>query len=197
MSDKKTLLYYLELNYSAVVTRFEDDDPPYYEAEIPNLPGCGASGKDRNEALERLDEAKEVWLEARLKRGLSIPEPVSEDEFSGNYPLRISPIFHMQLTRNAKKEGLSLNQYIKKKLESTLNLETILTKLEGLSQKVEKIERISESRETTTSYPNVTQATRFEQGLNETAADMPSSLSKSDKQEEEEKSGWPFVYKEA
>lgn len=146
---KKDISYYLKLNYPIIITRDEENGKPFYEAEIPDLPGCSAHGKTKNEALKRLEEAKELWITARLKRNLPIPEPISFDDFSGKYLLRIPPMLHMHLAQNAKKEEMSLNQYIRKNLETAVTLNQVLKKVEELSREVKqlsvKIRRVPEA----------------------------------------------------
>jgi predicted RNase H-like HicB family nuclease len=133
---EKDLSYYLKLNYQILLKQDEDNGEVYYETEIPDLPGCGTHGKTQSEALKRLKEVKELWLEARLKRGLSIPEPSSEDQFSGRLLLRMPAKLHMELSSGAKKEGISLNQFIRRTLENNLTFETIHIELNDLSSEV-------------------------------------------------------------
>lgn len=72
MTIQKTLDYYLSLPYPIVLIPDEDG---YWFAEIPLLPGCMTQGSSRVEALEMLDEAKTLWLEAALELNMTIPEP--------------------------------------------------------------------------------------------------------------------------
>lgn len=44
-------------------------------AEVPELPGCSAHGKDRMETLRNIDEAMDLWLETAREFGDPIPEP--------------------------------------------------------------------------------------------------------------------------
>ncbi len=145
---KKNLPYYLSLNYPITIIKDLDEDKVYFEAAIPDLPGCSAHGKTVEDALKNLDEAKRIWLKVSLKKGLSIPEPTSEDEFSGRLLLRIPAKLHMQLALNAKKENLSLNQYIRKNLETAVTLESVLKRVEELSQEIKQLpEKISKAPE--------------------------------------------------
>lgn len=148
----KDLTYYINLNYPVTLERDVEDGEIYYSAEIPDLPGCGSSGKTIDEALEKLQEAKEAWIEVSLERNLSIPEPVSENDFSGKFLLRIPTKLHMALSKLAKSEGISLNQYIKSILEihTTLTFEQqniksrdekLLTILKSMEHKIEKLEK--------------------------------------------------------
>jgi len=202
---KKNLSYYLNLNYPIAITRGLDEGKIYFEAGIPDLPGCNVYGKTIEDALKNLEEAKIVWLRASLRRNLSIPEPVIEDEFSGKFILRIAAKLHMKLTINAKNEGLSLNQYIRKTLESKLSLQTILERVEEISQRVEKIdndvrilpEKITMSHETAT-FAIVGQASRAHwQELGETAVGLPFHVAKNEGLGEEEKSESKIEHKEA
>jgi antitoxin HicB len=68
----KTLAYYLSLPYPIELIPDEDG---YWFAQIPLLPGCMTQGTSRPEALDMLDEAKELWLETALAEGIEIPEP--------------------------------------------------------------------------------------------------------------------------
>lgn len=38
------------------------DEDGYWSADVPSLPGCGSDGKTREEALERVKEAIELYL---------------------------------------------------------------------------------------------------------------------------------------
>ncbi|MHA1228908.1 MAG: type II toxin-antitoxin system HicB family antitoxin [Candidatus Hodarchaeales archaeon] len=81
---KKDLKYYLNLPYTIRIFKYtEYNGEKYFGAEIPELPGCGAEGKTREEALKRLQEAKRAWIEVSLERGLEITEPkykIGEDK---------------------------------------------------------------------------------------------------------------------
>jgi len=133
---KKDLSYYLSLDYPIMINKEIDDGKTYYVAEIPDLPGCGAHGETIDAAMKSLDEARQLWIEGSYEKGLDIPEPVSEDEFSGKFLLRIPPKLHMELSKNAEKENMSLNQYIRNTLERNLNLETMLKRIESLERNV-------------------------------------------------------------
>lgn len=137
---KEGLSYYLKLNYPVTITKGTEEEQVYYEAEIPDLPGCNAHGSNIDEALKNVEEAKRLWLKASLDRNLAIPEPATEDEFSGKFLLRIPAKLHMELTILAKKEGISLNQYVRKELETRLGFEIFLKKFEQIFKKVEELD---------------------------------------------------------
>jgi len=60
---------------------------------------------------------------------------MQEDEFSGKFLLRVPPKLHMELSKNAEKENMSLNQYIRSSLEKNINLESINEKIVSLERK--------------------------------------------------------------
>ena len=45
------------------------------------------------------------------EEGIDIPEPVSLDDYSGQFKLRIPKSLHHALATHAKEEGISMNQY--------------------------------------------------------------------------------------
>lgn len=139
---KKDLSYYLSLDYPIVINKEIDEGKTYYVAEIPDLPGCGAHGETIDAAIKSLDEAKRLWIEGSYEKGLDIPEPVSEDKFSGKFLLRIPPKLHMELSKNAEKENMSLNQYIRNTLERNINLETMLKRIDSLERNVSENQKL-------------------------------------------------------
>ncbi|MCM1263563.1 MAG: type II toxin-antitoxin system HicB family antitoxin [Butyrivibrio sp.] len=46
-----------------------------YVASVPELPGCMAHGKTKEQALKEIEIAKELWIETALEDGQTIPEP--------------------------------------------------------------------------------------------------------------------------
>lgn len=52
-----------------------------YGAYVPDLPGCVAAGKTREEAMKLIQEAIEFHIEGLREDGQRIPEPSSSIEF--------------------------------------------------------------------------------------------------------------------
>jgi predicted RNase H-like HicB family nuclease len=50
------------------------DEAGYWIAEVPSLPGCNTFGATRAEALNKIREAIEVYIEALEQDGLPVPE---------------------------------------------------------------------------------------------------------------------------
>lgn len=133
---EKNLNYFMSLNYPVAVEKYIEDGETYYSVEIPDLPGCGSYGASLEEAFERLEDSKELWLEESLKRGLDISEPASEDDFSGKFLLRIPSRLHMKIAKNAKIDNVSLNQYVKSLLEHSEISHRVHKHLERHSKKL-------------------------------------------------------------
>jgi len=52
----------------------ERDEDGLYVASIPALPGCHTQGRSLDQAMRRIREAAELWLEVyRQRRGGSLP----------------------------------------------------------------------------------------------------------------------------
>lgn len=55
------------------VLLYTDEDGNWI-AEVPSLPGCHSDGRTRQEAIERVKEAIEVYVEALEEDNLPVPE---------------------------------------------------------------------------------------------------------------------------
>ena len=91
---------------------FWSDEDEGYIAIAPDLPGCSAWGETATEALAEIQPAVEAWLEAAKKAGKPIPVPTMPGSASGKFLMRLPKRLHADLTRAAKREGVSLNQYV-------------------------------------------------------------------------------------
>jgi antitoxin HicB len=110
MSEQKQKLdYYLSLNYP--VTLYRDQEGGYV-AEIEDLPGCITEGENLDETMEAIENARHAWLETAIEDGNEIPCPRNDAQYSGKFIARIPKYLHRQLAEQAKKEGVSLNQYV-------------------------------------------------------------------------------------
>jgi predicted RNase H-like HicB family nuclease len=135
----KNLDYFKSLNYPYTVEEVIEEGKTIFSLVLPDLPGCGAEGKTLDEARGRLEDAKEAWIQTALDAGLSVPEPVAQDDFSGRLLLRIPPKLHMKLAKNAKREDLSLNQYIKSLLEIMVENQSLLGRVQKIEAQISLI----------------------------------------------------------
>lgn len=69
----KPLEYYLSLKYPISLYPEEDGG---YTVMIPDLPGCLAQGDTPEEALENINESRELWIETVYRsHKQTIPAP--------------------------------------------------------------------------------------------------------------------------
>ena len=95
--------------YTRLFTREEDGR---YSTSVLELPGCYSSGDTPEDAMEMLDEAIELWVEAELEDGRDIPPPSRAVEYSGRVAFRLIPSIHELAALLAQHEGVSLNRYL-------------------------------------------------------------------------------------
>ncbi len=117
---KKDLAYYMALPYTIEVVTIPDSEGGGFAARLPEIgrDAITGDGETPQEAIENLEEAKRARFVRYLEKGIKIPEPISENEFSGRFLQRVPAKLHMALSKEAKSEGLSLNQYVKSILET-------------------------------------------------------------------------------
>ncbi len=87
-----------------------------YTAYYPELPGCATCGETLEKTVVNAQDAKKAWLTAALEDGINIPVPasnneISDENYSGQFKLRMPKSLHRKLAEQSKKEGISMNQY--------------------------------------------------------------------------------------
>ena len=82
-----------------------------FVVSFPDLPGCLSSGESLEEALRNAEDAKHEWLLAAMEDNIDIPAPDSLEAYSGQFKLRLPKSLHRYLAQQAKREGVSMNQY--------------------------------------------------------------------------------------
>jgi predicted RNase H-like HicB family nuclease len=63
------------MNYKYEIIIHYSDEDSIFVAEVPELPGCMAHGKDYDNALVNVKETKELWINTAEKYGDPIPKP--------------------------------------------------------------------------------------------------------------------------
>ena len=94
---------------------FWSDEDEGFIATVPDLPGCSAWGKTEADAIKECHDAIGAWLKAAKAAGRIIPAPMprgDEAGYSGRFLMRVPRRLHADLARAAKREGVSLNQYL-------------------------------------------------------------------------------------
>lgn len=126
----------------------------FWVAKSSVLKGCVGQGDTLDEAVVELFENEKAWLEAAEEVGISIPKIPTEavQEYSGKMTLRISPSEHAKAVKIAKREGISLNQYVN---DAVVARNSELSTADYLSKNLENAVNLLRSfivNEVTTSY---------------------------------------------
>jgi antitoxin HicB len=122
----KDIQYYMGINYKIEILR--DEAESGYVLSHPELKGCVTCASSIEQGISQLNDAKSEWIKAALEDKYEIPEPVSENDYSGQFKLRIPKSLHKELAEHSKREGISMNQYclylLSKNLGSTVKKES-------------------------------------------------------------------------
>ncbi len=100
------------LDYPFIARRLPPEDGGGWLVELPDLPGCTADGETIDEAVADAIDAAAAWIATAQELGRTVPEPGSIDQFSGKWVQRVPKSLHMRLADQAKREGVSLNQFV-------------------------------------------------------------------------------------
>jgi len=129
--ERKDLKFYLNLRYP--ITIHPDPDGGYV-AEIEELPGCMTQAETIDEAFKAIEDARQVWIKGTYEMGQDIPLPRDMEEYSGKILVRIPKSLHRTLAHAAKREGVSLNQYIASLLAAGVQRGVTLSQIQSVSQ---------------------------------------------------------------
>lgn len=105
----KDLNYYMKLNYKIQIV--EDKEEGGYVFSCPELDGCITCAKTIEDGIKMIEDAKKSYFAACIEDGITIPEPMDIDEYSGQFKLRIPKSLHKELSERSREEGISMNQY--------------------------------------------------------------------------------------
>jgi predicted RNase H-like HicB family nuclease len=139
---KREVEKYMKLPYT--IKLIPEEDGTYYVA-VEELPGCASMGDTVNEALEMIKDAMEGWLESSIDRGLEIPLPEVMREYSGRFVVRVPVSLHKKLAEAARREGVSLNQYVVSLLSENYSVGSIETLLKDIGESVRNTENAVKS----------------------------------------------------
>jgi antitoxin HicB len=131
---------YLNRPYTRVLI---PDEGGGYLAEVLELSGCLADGRTPDEAIHRLEESMEAWIETALELGKPIPEPLASQGYSGRLLLRMPRWMHREVGRRALVDGASINQWIVAAIGQRLGAETHFERVdETLRNLLERLQRL-------------------------------------------------------
>lgn len=118
----------------SIVIQWSDEDEGFI-AMSPEMDGLSAFGKTKDEAYRELMIAKNGFLEIFEEDGCPLPDPDIIDNYSGQTRLRLPRSLHGNLSRAAKRDGVSLNTYIVHLLSERNALSKIIRKIDDIQQK--------------------------------------------------------------
>lgn len=105
----------MKLNYGIKISLLTEEDGGGYLVEVPDLPGCMTDGDTVEEAIAKVGEAIDSWIDAAIETGKTIPKPryyTDDNKYSGRLTLRMPKDLHKDLVQVADDQGVSINQLI-------------------------------------------------------------------------------------
>jgi antitoxin HicB len=94
------------------IRELDIDDGGGFLIEFPDLPGCMSDGETVEEAIANGFDAVQCWIAAVKEKGREVPMPGELENQSGKWVQRVPRSLHTKLTRQAKREHVSLNTLV-------------------------------------------------------------------------------------
>lgn len=101
-------------HYTYRVTWSVEDNE--FVATCTEFPSLSWLAPSKIEALEGLEQLLHEVIADMEEQGEEVPQPISERNYSGKFNVRVGASLHRALAMHAAEDGLSLNQYIVRKL---------------------------------------------------------------------------------
>ena len=130
-TEHKDLEYYLSLRYPVTV---HPDPDGGLVGEIEELPGCMTQGETLDEVFQAIEDARKLWIKTAYGEGQGIPLPRDMEKYTGKFVVRIPRGLHRDLARVAKRQGVSLNQYVTSLLSTGVSSALIGTEVASMFQ---------------------------------------------------------------
>jgi antitoxin HicB len=135
LKEIKPIEYYLDLYYPITIYNAEEGG---YVAEIEDLPGCLTEGETLEEVTQRIESARNAWIQTAYEDGTEIPLPRTDEEYSGKFMVRIPKYLHRRLSEKAKLESVSLNQYVESILSAGVSTQNLTEEIKAGLDKISK-----------------------------------------------------------
>ena len=108
----RTVDEYMKLPYTVEVFRDESDDVPGYVTRVVELPGCITPADSFVELELMLDNAMRLWIEVTLEDGREAPTPQRDEEYSGEFVVRIPRSLHQRLVETATRDSATVDAFV-------------------------------------------------------------------------------------
>jgi antitoxin HicB len=92
--------------------------------EFPDLPGCMSDGETVEEAMANGFDAVKCWIAVAREKGREIPDSDDAENQSGKWVQRVPRSLHARLTKQAKREHVSLNTLVVSILSESLGFKS-------------------------------------------------------------------------
>ncbi len=137
--EKQDLKALIDSHYPITLIKTEDGIEGWYEDFGRGTTGTIADTLE--EVVFDLESILMSTLEYMVEQSLEIPQPHSEiiDNFSGQFIVRVPRSLHADLSKNAKREGVSLNLYVNNILSERNMLSQVNNKINNLQLGHDKI----------------------------------------------------------
>lgn len=124
----------MNLNYPVALYPEEDGG---FTVAVMDLPGCVSQGATVEAAFEAITPARAHWLATAYEHGDMIPLPSTRAAYSGKALLNMPPTLHRRLADSARREGVSLNQYI----VTLLSEQNAFSEISAIQDKLDAIQQ--------------------------------------------------------
>jgi len=95
------------------------DEDNCYVGSVPGWLDQCCHGEDESKVYKELCKIVDEWIEIYQSESLMLPTATAK-KYSGKFLLRTNPELHKALAIKALKEGISLNNYVVKKIKKDL-----------------------------------------------------------------------------
>ena len=106
--------------YQFTIRELAIDDGGGFLIEFPDLPGCMSDGETVEEAIANGSDAVKCWITVAKEKGREVPDPGEIENQSGKWVQRVPRSLHARLTKQAKREHVSLNTLVVSILSESL-----------------------------------------------------------------------------
>ena len=106
--------------YQFTIRELAIDDGGGFLIEFPDLPGCMSDGETVEEAIANGSDAVQCWITVAKEKGREVPDPGEIENQSGKWVQRVPRSLHARLTKQAKREHVSLNTLVVSILSESL-----------------------------------------------------------------------------
>jgi predicted RNase H-like HicB family nuclease len=126
MATKKTIKYYMSLNWSYTIEQETHKGKHYYIIRVNELPGVCTDAETVEEGMREIKDAIEGAVKLYLKNKEPVPEPIKKEQFRGHIAYRTTSERHYYVAKAAKAMHKSVSKTIDDLIDAGLERLQIL-----------------------------------------------------------------------